>query len=143
MSQVATSPVTPTRLSGTAFTVSCGASESALSTGGSGVELHLALPHLSGPGSHFLAAGEAEEKDGVQLFTSPGQVAGVVVIPCEHNLRSAVRDAYARILNATQGLHLWRMWNTVPDINCTREGLENYRAFNAGRFDAVTAHLGL
>jgi enamine deaminase RidA (YjgF/YER057c/UK114 family) len=49
---------------------------------------------------------------------------------------------YQRILAVTQGRHLYRVWNYVPQINAQVGGLENYRAFCQGRSFAFEATLG-
>ncbi len=57
-------------------------------------------------------------------------------------LQNAAREAYGRIfrLLSTQQLpHLWRVWNYLADINGETDGLERYRQFNIGRYDAFVA----
>lgn len=54
-------------------------------------------------------------------------------------LQKATAEAYGRIfrLLAAQGLpQLWRVWNYLADINRETGGLERYRQFNIGRYDA-------
>jgi chorismate lyase / 3-hydroxybenzoate synthase len=58
------------------------------------------------------------------------------------NLESASRAGYSRVLTLTQSLgykHLVRLWNYFPDINLEVNGLERYRAFCVGRYDAFSA----
>jgi chorismate lyase/3-hydroxybenzoate synthase len=58
------------------------------------------------------------------------------------NLESAARAGYTRILKLTQSLgykHLVRLWNYFPDINLEIDGLERYRAFCVGRYEAFSA----
>lgn len=54
-------------------------------------------------------------------------------------LQSASRRAYERLfrLLREQGTpHLWRVWNYMADINGESHGLERYRQFNLGRYEA-------
>jgi chorismate lyase / 3-hydroxybenzoate synthase len=80
---------------------------------------------------------------GVQLFRSGGLLLG-----CGHEPFPAAEAAartqalYQRILAATRGRHLYRVWNYVPQINAQSAGLENYRAFCQGRSLAFEATLG-
>lgn len=57
-------------------------------------------------------------------------------------LQHAAEDAYRRIfalLDREGYPHLWRAWNYLADINVERDGLERYRQFNIGRYDAFVA----
>jgi chorismate lyase / 3-hydroxybenzoate synthase len=54
-------------------------------------------------------------------------------------LQSASRLVYERLfalLRAQGTPHLWRVWNYLARINGESQGLERYRQFNLGRFDA-------
>lgn len=54
-------------------------------------------------------------------------------------LQSASRLVYERLfaLLRAQGLpHLWRVWNYLARINGDSQGLERYRLFNLGRYEA-------
>ncbi|WP_332744214.1 chorismate transformation enzyme, FkbO/Hyg5 family [Hydrogenophaga sp.] len=54
-------------------------------------------------------------------------------------LQSASRLVYERLfglLRAQDTPHLWRVWNYLGRINGESHGLERYRQFNQGRFDA-------
>lgn len=57
-------------------------------------------------------------------------------------LSARTEALYRRIIVATRGRHLVRMWNYVPSINATTGPLENYRAFCEGRARAFEAELG-
>lgn len=57
-------------------------------------------------------------------------------------LQQATREAYSRLfrlLSAQELPHLWRVWNYLAEINDERDGLERYRHFNIGRYDAFVA----
>jgi chorismate lyase/3-hydroxybenzoate synthase len=58
------------------------------------------------------------------------------------NLESAARAGYSKILKLTRKLgysHLVRLWNYFPDINVEVNGLERYRSFCVGRYEAFAA----
>ncbi len=57
-------------------------------------------------------------------------------------LQAAAEAAYGRIFRLMEALaypHLWRAWNYMADINGESFGLERYRQFNVGRYDAFVA----
>ena len=54
----------------------------------------------------------------------------------------AAKALYAGMLAQLDGLELYRVWNYVPRINEEVNGVENYRAFNAGRHAAFNAAYG-
>ncbi len=133
-------PVVEAPTHSTALTVCASASHARLGDG----LLHVAMPWLGGPSGHVLLAGAVEEKeDGMTLVRGgEGALAGALTLEVGADLRRTVRVGYERILAEAGGLHLYRVWNALPEINASVAGLENYRAFNAGRFDAVTRHFG-
>lgn len=54
-------------------------------------------------------------------------------------LQTASRVLYERLfrlLRAQGTPHLWRVWNYMSDINGESHGLERYRQFNLGRYEA-------
>jgi enamine deaminase RidA (YjgF/YER057c/UK114 family) len=57
-------------------------------------------------------------------------------------LAERTQSLYRRVLDATRGRHLYRIWNYVPQINSYTAGLENYRAFCQGRSLAFEASFG-
>jgi hypothetical protein len=75
-------------------------------------------------------AGTAE---GFQLAETPDLRLGWAVAPAGPDLEGSAAALYRRLLAAAGGWHLARIWNYVPGINGMRGGLENYRAFSAGR----------
>lgn len=59
--------------------------------------------------------------------------------PGETPLRATSRLLYERLfrlLREQKTPHLWRIWNYVARINEDSHGLERYRQFNLGRYDA-------
>lgn len=67
---------------------------------------------------------------------------GCAIQPIGSSIRIAARDLYARIIAATLGQQLYRVWNYVPQINATSGGVENYQAFCAGRAESFELALG-
>jgi chorismate lyase / 3-hydroxybenzoate synthase len=117
-------------------------------------ELALKMPLLHGSNSEpLLAAGILSETDGITLLrTGDDQLAGFCVLPVGvgagtggAGLSSATQviyDSLFRILDAAPELHLYRIWNYVPFINHETDGMENYRHFNVGRWDAFRMRFG-
>jgi enamine deaminase RidA (YjgF/YER057c/UK114 family) len=57
-------------------------------------------------------------------------------------MRAGARQIYLslfRLLKDSGYAHLVRVWNAIPDIHATDDGLERYRAFNLGRHEAFVA----
>lgn len=55
---------------------------------------------------------------------------------------AASHAAYQQIfhvLHTKNYPHLWRTWNYIPDIHADENGLERYRQFNIGRYQAFEA----
>ena len=107
--------------------------------------LRLDLPWLAGAQMEniFPAATAAGTRDGVQLFHSGGLLLGHARAPFETgDLALHAQVLYRRVLAATRGLHLCRIWNYVPQINASTAGLECYRAFCQGRSQAFEAEFG-
>lgn len=85
------------------------------------------------------------EQAGLHWRCSADLLYGVIEVdeaaPAAHgqSLRERTREAYRRVFALLQarGLpHLWRVWNFMPDIHGDEQGLERYRCFNLGRYDA-------
>ncbi|MEO6246459.1 MAG: hypothetical protein ABIQ12_13575 [Opitutaceae bacterium] len=107
--------------------------------------LRLDLPWLAGSRTEriFPAATTAGSRDGVQLFHSGGLLLGHAREPFDTgDLATHAQALYRRILAASRGLHLCRIWNYVPRINAFTAGLENYRAFCLGRSLAFETEFG-
>jgi enamine deaminase RidA (YjgF/YER057c/UK114 family) len=111
---------------------------------GSGGTLHVALPVLAGGADEVLLAGTESPRssDGFCLHSAAGQLAGFAVAPPEVDLEAAAAGLYEGLFRATHGLHLYRIWNYVPQINAEEHGLENYRRFCRGRSLAFERQFG-
>ena len=67
------------------------------------------------------------------------------VAPSEARFEESVCWAYLDILGLIEGLgypHLLRVWNYFPQINSEAHGLENYRRFSRGRYQAFERRYG-
>ena len=107
--------------------------------------LAVSIPVLAGEASETLFRGAqfAGLREGFQLFQQGDFLIGAVVEPVEADLAGQTRGLYERLLRVAQGRHLVRIWNYVPKINAlSADGLENYRAFCAGRSRAFEEALG-
>lgn len=100
---------------------------------------------LGGLGSEVLLADTSwptRTVNGCTLFRRGRDVAGFVAADAELDLETAAFDLYRSVFAATEGLHLYRLWNYVPRINSLDRGLENYRRFCRGRSLAFEAAFG-
>jgi hypothetical protein len=120
----------------------------ALRGGRSGVpatDVEIGVPWLAGAMTEDLFENVVPIKSehGVQLFRAGRLLLGHAREPfISHELALRTESAYRRILAATRGWHLYRIWNYVPQINISTAGLEHYRAFCQGRSFAFEALLG-
>jgi chorismate lyase/3-hydroxybenzoate synthase len=106
--------------------------------------LRVALPLLAGANSELLLAGAGEpmESDGCTLFQQGPLLAGFTVADSAWELEHAAGELYRRIFAAAGGLHLYRIWNYVPQIGALTRGLENYHRFCRGRSLAFEEKFG-
>jgi chorismate lyase/3-hydroxybenzoate synthase len=142
-----TFPQTGAATVASSFTVRFAAEASAIHLDTHRCELALKIPLLHGSETEFLLSnGSLIEQDGFTLLRKENQLAGLCVVPVVGGgLSAAARDLYSslfRILQAAPGIHLYRIWNYVPFINEEVDGMENYRHFNVGRWDAFRSHFG-
>lgn len=110
---------------------------------GQDVVLEVPMPWLAGPREEVIVQGRGvTEGDGFYLVPAADGVAGVALAPAGMDPYTAARTLYAGVLARLGDLQLYRVWNYVPCINEEVNGLENYRAFNAGRHKAFIAAYG-
>ncbi len=112
---------------------------------GPGGRWHPGLAVLRGPPREalFPDARPAGSAGPFSLFRAPGRLVGAASLVPDGSLEAETRRLYATLLEHTRGLHLCRIWNYVPGINAPGpDGVENYRAFSAGRSRAFEAALG-
>jgi chorismate lyase / 3-hydroxybenzoate synthase len=106
--------------------------------------LRLPLPWLGGDPTEslFQDARPAGEAHGFHLHEAGDLLVGCAVRPVGGAPERAARELYRGLLAACAGRPLCRIWNYVPAINEQPGGLENYRAFCAGRSLAFEAAHG-
>ena len=106
--------------------------------------LRVALERLAGDDHETLlaATGAATTRDDVWLFPGRDLSGGFGLARPDLNLEAATTDLYRRLFAATEGLHLYRLWNYVPHINACEDGFENYRRFCRARSLAFEARFG-
>lgn len=132
--------IVPTSLVPAAFRVTFSGGPST-----SDVSVAPGVPCLAGSPSEelFSPATPAGIEQGVHLFRSGSWLIGHASEPfIASELTARSESLYRRVLAATRGRPLCRIWNYVPDINAETAGLENYRAFCHGRFMAFEGILG-
>jgi hypothetical protein len=112
---------------------------------GQGVpRLCVALPVLAGKEEERLLAEPAEpfQRQMYTLFQNGSWLAGFAIAAAGIDLEFAAGQLYQGLFAVTAGLHLYRIWNYVPQINAVTEGLENYRRFCRGRSLAFEKQFG-
>jgi len=107
--------------------------------------IQIATPWLGGTETEdiFGEAVPLGTAEGIQLFRAGDFVLGhaqEAFVPAALSQRT--ESLYRRIFAATQGQHLYRIWNYVPEINAHTAGHEHYRTFCQGRSLAFEACLG-
>jgi hypothetical protein len=128
------------------FAVEFGGSTTAEIPAERGFGLTLPLPLLGGEAREclFPEIGLSREQDGLRFLESGDLRIGWAAesVKDEGRLAAQTQALYRRMLAATQGRHLYRIWNYVPRINTLAAGFENYRAFCQGRSLAFEEALG-
>lgn len=111
---------------------------------GCGTSLRIPLPRLAGEESEciFPSSFSAGESHGFALHGAGQLLLGCAVQRIDAPLLDVTRDLYGRLLAASAGRSLYRIWNYVPAINARVGDLENYHAFCAGRSQAFEAAYG-
>ena len=106
--------------------------------------LRVALPILAGADSEQLLADSATPgvHRGWSLFRSGMWLAGFAVAAPEADLETAAGGLYRGLFEAAAGMHLYRVWAYVPQINALTGGMENYRLFCRGRSLAFEERFG-
>jgi len=121
-----------------------GAPETETYAQGERFALRLPIPPLGGATGEciFRDAQPRGEADGVSLFETGNLLLGWALQPVGDAPAQSALELYRRLLRATAGRSLCRIWNYVPDINQICAGLENYRAFSMGRARAFEEVFG-
>jgi chorismate lyase / 3-hydroxybenzoate synthase len=99
--------------------------------------LALTLPLLGGQPDEaiFSQTGFFSEQGGVKLLDGEDLRIGWLTeqVTDERRLSVQTQAIYRRMLAASHGRQLYRVWNYVPHINALTDNFENYRAFCLGR----------
>ena len=123
------------QLTSPACRVAYGSAVSEANCHGSPPWLGVALESLAGADSEIILprADEISMREGFCVFRRGELAGGFAAASPAQDLESATRDLYRRLFKATRGMHLYRIWNYVPQINAAEDELENYRLFCRGR----------
>jgi chorismate lyase / 3-hydroxybenzoate synthase len=116
-----------------------GQPETQLAADEEGATVALRVPHLAGPDTEVIleTSGRIETPAvGSVLLTGDEWLAGAVVRPLRGPLDELTVSLYRELLLHARGWSIVRIWNYLPDINGETTGLENYRRFNLGRWQA-------
>jgi enamine deaminase RidA (YjgF/YER057c/UK114 family) len=111
----------------------------------SAAAMRVETPWLGGAACEelFPTATSIGSQHGIRLFRCNTLLLGCAQEPFfASELAERTQSLYRRVLDATSGRHLYRIWNYVPQINSSTAGLENYRAFCQGRSLAFEASFG-
>lgn len=83
--------------------------------------------------SLFPSAQTLGEAHGFQLYETSHLLIGVGSTFSGSSVAESTRELYTRLLAASEGRPLYRIWNYLPAINQSSDELENYQAFCVGR----------
>jgi chorismate lyase/3-hydroxybenzoate synthase len=116
-----------------------GQAETCLRADQQGVTLALKVPHLAGPNVEEIVAVAGpvvSPSPNTMLLEDDDWLAGVFLRPLDSPLDQLTLKVYQQLLDVTRGWSVCRIWNYMPHINSETTGLENYRRFNLGRWQA-------
>lgn len=102
----------------------------------------LSLPRLGQHGEELDFIPQDSRPAGLSITRHGDVLTGRWRGECSGKLHTTTRSAYELILHETRGCNMARIWNIVPQINDSPDGLENYRAFCSGRAEAFHNHFG-
>lgn len=119
-------------------------------------EVVLPLPHVAGGlAEHWLASGAVEcGRAGEVLWAADGTSFVAAVLADEatasvggssSSLERVTFDTYRELLAVAEREgypHLWRLWNSLPEINADEHGLERYQRFCRARAEAFESAWG-
>lgn len=123
--------------------------EQSLSAIGKGLTINVSLSQLSQPPVLEVWRSSApvlcDQAQDIRLAFTEEAVFGCLEVsePSGKVLEDVVRASYERILEycAQSGYaHLLRMWNYFPGINADQNGLERYKRFCMGRYQAFSTY---
>lgn len=137
--------MTDSQLPASTLRVHFDAEKTAIESSPAGVEVRLALPWLAGPNAETILGtheGTVRQEEGFHLLQDGEHLAGAILLPSAGPLEEVVASAYKSMFRFCRDFHLYRIWAYLPRINEIEFGLERYRQFNLGRWQAYRAHFG-
>ena len=127
----------------TSLIVRSGATQTKVVADAHQIVLEVAMPRLAGPESErIMDGGSASRESMFHILRGPDFIAGVGLGEPDQPPQEAALNLYTMLLSQLGNHQLQRVWNYLPDINRQVDGIENYRAFNAGRYEAFKNHFG-
>lgn len=108
------------------------------------IDLQLKMPILGRERRECVLAypGKRTHSRYFQCIDGEDYFAGALIHPITFPLENSIYDIYLDFLELTQGWTLYRIWQYVPYINQETDGLENYKSFCKGRFQAFQTFYG-
>jgi chorismate lyase / 3-hydroxybenzoate synthase len=120
-----------------------GSPEARLVTNEDVASLQVPMPRLAGPTREPIHRGHGLERHGVfSVSVNQNTLGGCAIGPEDGDSESASRELYDALFKVLGDYRLGRVWNYIPEINATPGGVENYRAFNAGRLASFRERFG-
>lgn len=107
--------------------------------------LHVDVPQLGAPLAEVWRSSSPVARfarEGIALAADGDVILGALACDDDdpHRAAACVHDRLIAAARAEGYPHLLRVWNYVRDINGVERGLERYRAFCAGRYEAFARH---
>ena len=138
------SAAVPTSPPSRACRVLFGGSSASLDLSDGILALRVALPVLEGAAAERLLGDAAapETREGWTLFQHGLWLAGFAVAPPGEDIEAAAGGLYRGLFEAAEGLHLYRVWNYVPQINAVARDMDNYQRFCRRRSIAFEERFG-
>ena len=107
--------------------------------------LSVDVPQLGAPSAEMWRSSSPAQRyarDGIKLAANDDVLFGALA--CDdadaHRAAACVHARLIAVARAEGYPHLLRVWNYLRDINRIDDGLERYRAFCAGRYEAFAKH---
>ena len=138
------SAAVPTSPASCACRVLFGGSSAGLDLSDGTPALRVALPVLEGAAAERLLGDAAapQMRWGWSLFRHGPWLAGFAVAAPGEDIDSAAGGLYRGLFAAAEGLHLYRVWNYVPQINAVVRDMDNYQRFCRRRSIAFEERFG-
>jgi len=122
------------------FIVHYGSPKTSVEQVNSTIKLNLATPYLDGLCDEVIynnGNSQQSSDKNFTFFSNDAHIIGLATTPVkDEELETVTESFYHELLKATAGYRLARIWNYIPDINKSSNGIENYRQFCKGRAQA-------